>query len=119
MLFTAINEFFFHIYPDVNVILISTALKDAYGNSVKAVIMGTFSLWIGSMIGQTLNAHLIRHLFKKKIRGNKLEYRNFYSIDKVGEQQGFKYLILARLSPNFFINKFLIQQIALSGITLE
>ena len=51
MLFTAINEFFFHIYPDVNVILIGTALKDAYGNSVKAVIMGTFSLWIGSMIG--------------------------------------------------------------------
>jgi uncharacterized membrane protein YdjX (TVP38/TMEM64 family) len=63
------------------------------------ILWGTLLMFVGGVIGATLNFYLARTLFRKQVRGFLTKHPRFSIVEQAAEHEGLRLLLLLRLVP--------------------
>ena len=94
------------------------SLQLAHEESFKAVFVGSLAIWTGFWRGTSLNAKILKFIFRDQVQ--KLIHRSvlFSSVDYACANHGLKIMLLLRFCPIYALN-LVIQLMSLMGIPFK
>jgi uncharacterized membrane protein YdjX (TVP38/TMEM64 family) len=92
------------VYAVATVLLIPGSLLTLAGGATFGLLPGFLSVWSGATLGAALAFLVSRHLARRRVEGWIREKPSFSAIDKAVANQGWKVVLLTRLSPVFPFN---------------
>jgi uncharacterized membrane protein YdjX (TVP38/TMEM64 family) len=92
------------VYAVATVLLIPGSLLTLAGGATFGLVPGFLSVWTGATLGASLAFLVSRHLARSRVEGWIREKPSFSAIDKAVATEGFKIVLLTRLSPVFPFN---------------
>ncbi len=92
------------VYAVATVLLIPGSLLTLAGGATFGLLPGFLSVWSGATLGAALAFLVSRHLARRRVEGWIREKPSFSAIDKAVANEGWKVVLLTRLSPVFPFN---------------
>jgi uncharacterized membrane protein YdjX (TVP38/TMEM64 family) len=92
------------VYAAAAVLLLPGSVFTLAGGAAFGLLRGFFTVWLGATLGAALAFLAARHLARKRVEDFVLRKPSFSAIDKAVAREGWKIVLLTRLSPVFPFN---------------
>jgi uncharacterized membrane protein YdjX (TVP38/TMEM64 family) len=92
------------VYAGAAVLLLPGSVFTLAGGAAFGLLRGFFTVWLGATLGAALAFLAARHLARKRVQDFVERKPSFSAIDRAVAREGWKIVLLTRLSPVFPFN---------------
>jgi uncharacterized membrane protein YdjX (TVP38/TMEM64 family) len=92
------------VYAAAAVLLLPGSVFTLAGGATFGLLRGFFTVWLGATLGAALSFLVARHLARRRVEELVERRPSFSAVDKAVAREGWKIVLLTRLSPVFPFN---------------